>query len=74
MSGTTSLRKMGLLNAETWGEDVIATPPVIRPFCSSQRCGGTNGKLTYKSVPGSPDRCPDCGHSLFYRKIKKDFN
>jgi predicted RNA-binding Zn-ribbon protein involved in translation (DUF1610 family) len=41
----------------------------MKAFCSSTKCIGSQTKpAVEKIVEGKPDRCPDCGYALIWRK------
>lgn len=67
------LESAGLLNVHTEDIGVISMGKRshYNAFCDSLPCKGKHqGSKVLKAVDGEPDKCPDCGYYLIYKRKK----
>lgn len=70
-----ALERVGLTNknSESW-EAWAANPPTrVEGFCTSASCTGMAWRPVKKDLGGAkPDHCPDCGHHLMYKRVRRE--
>lgn len=76
MSNSNGLINAGLTNTNSEDLGIIATskPLILKAFCSSRKCTGDKYKPVIKSVDKSTDTCPDCGNSLFFKRVRSEYH